>query len=285
MKLGVAGLFPPDWRRIDVEICRGMRAAGFRGAQWFFTKPLEAAPADVQRVKQAFKDAQLEIAQVNGWYEALVNPDEGIRAQGVRGLIALTRLGAIVNAPSVYIRPGGLNPRGHWWPHPGNHTPETFDHLVDSLRQVCAVAETEGVILAIEGHVLSPLDSAQRVRDLLAAVASPVLKFNVDPVNFLGTVRDVHDTRRVLNELFDLLGADTVVAHAKDVSLGDNLVVHIEEVLLGTGTLDYELFLRRFEQCKPDGYVLIEHLPDEKVLLARAALVRVAERIGLQLEV
>ena len=285
MKLGVAGLLPSDWRRIDVEICRGVRAAGFRGAQWFFTKPLEADLADVKRVKQAFKDAQLEIAQVNGGYEALVNPVDGIRAEGVRGLSALTRLGAIVSAPSVYVRPGGLNPRGHWWPHPGNHTPETFDHLVDSLRQVCAVAKTEGVILAIEGHVLSPLDSAQRVCDLLTAVASPMLKFNVDPANFIGTVRDVHDTRRVLNELFDRLGADTVAAHAKDVSLGDNLVVHIEEVLLGTGTLDYELFLRRFEQCNPNGYVLIEHLPDEKVLLARAALVRVAERIGLLLEV
>jgi sugar phosphate isomerase/epimerase len=282
MKLGVAGLLPP-WQAINIDACRAVRAAGFRGAQWFFPEPLAAEMADVRRVQRAFIDADLEICQVNGTYEALVNPDEGLRALGVRGLSALVRLGGFLKTPSVYIRPGGLNPRGHWWPHPENHTPATFDRLVDSLKQVSRIAEAEGVTLAIEGHVLSPLDSARRVRDLLDAVASPALKFNIDPVNFIGTVQDAHDTRRVLNELFDLLGAETVVAHAKDVALGDVLVLHIDEVLLGTGNLDYQLFLQRFEACCPDGYTLIEHLPDEKIPLARKALLLAAERSGVKL--
>ena len=177
-----------------------------------------------------------------------------------------------------------MNPKGHWWPHRDNHSPETFDRLVDSLRQVCRVAEPEGVILAVEGHVLSPLDSARKIAQLLDAVASPALKFNVDPVNFIGTVADVHDTRRVLDDLFDTLGAQTVVAHAKDVALGNALVLHIEEVLLGSGSLDYPLFLHRFEQICPDGYILIEHLPDEKILLARTSLIDFAKRAGVSIE-
>jgi len=283
MKLGVAGLLPP-WQQIDVAACRSVRAAGFLGAQWFFTKPLETDLKDVRRVQTAFAEADLEICQVNGWYEALVNPDEAIRSEGVRGLSALARLGGLLQSPSVYVRPGGLNPHGHWLAHPDNHTPATFDRLVGSLKQVCRIAEAEGVTLAIEGHVLSPLDSARRVRDLFDAVASRALKFNVDPVNFIGSVADVHDTRPVLNDLFDLLGADTVAAHAKDVTLGETLVLHIDEVLLGTGTLDYPLFLRRFEQCGPDGYMLIEHLPDEKIPLARAALLAAAEQAGVNVE-
>jgi len=283
MKLGVAGLLPSDWRRIDVEACHNVRSAGFRGAQWFIPRPLDVELGDMRRVQAAFVAADLEICQVNGSYEALVNPDNNLRALGVSGLTALARLGGMLKTPTVYVRPGGLNPRGHWWPHPENHTLATFDRLVDSLKQVCHVAEAEGVILAIEGHVLSPLDSARKVRKLLDAVGSPTLKFNVDPANFIGSVADTHDTRRVLTDLFDLLGDDTVAAHAKDVALGETLVLHIDEVLLGSGTLDYPLFLRRFEHFCPDGYILIEHLPDEKVPLARAALVAVSERAGIPL--
>jgi len=284
MKLGVAGLLPGDWRKIDREATRRVREAGFLGAQWFIPKPLEADPHEIERVRQAFADGGLEIAQVNGSYERLVDTDDTLRKEGVRGLQALTRLGAKVKAPTVYVRPGSLNTNHHWGPHPANHTFETFDRLVDSLRQVCAVAEGEGVLLAIEGHVLSPLDTARRVRDLLDAVGSPALKFNSDPVNFIGTLQDVYDTRRILNDLFDLVGQETLVVHAKDVSVADPLVLHIEEVLLGTGYLDYGLLLRRFQACTPDGWIEIEHLPNEKIPLARTALLQKADEAGVPLE-
>lgn len=283
MKLGVAGMLPP-WRQIDRTAAERVVAAGFRGASVVIDRPLEADRASVLRVRQAFAEAGLEVAQANGWYECLVNPDDALRAAGVAGLQALCRWGRLLDAATVYVRPGGLNPGGHWWPHPGNHTPETFDRLIASLRQVGAVAAAEGVILAIEGHVLSPLDSAARVAELLAAVASPVLKFNVDPVNFIGAVRDVHDTRRVINELFDILGPVTVAGHAKDCRLGDALVMHVEEVVPGDGTLDLGLFLRRFAASCPGGYMLIEHLPDAKVPAARAAVCRAAEQAGLAFE-
>jgi sugar phosphate isomerase/epimerase len=283
MKLGVSGMLPGDWRMIDGNATRRVRDAGFLGAQLFINKPLEADPRDIERVKSAFHESDLEICQANGWYEALVNPDDEIRAEGVRGLQALTRIGRMVNAPTTYVRPGGVNPRGHWYAHPDNHSVQTFDRLVDSLKKVGRVAQAEGMILAIEGHVLSPLDSPQRIRDVLDAVASPALKFNTDPVNFIGTVKDVHDTRQILNQLFDMVGPDTVAGHAKDVTILDALVVHIEEVLIGNGTLDYSLFLTRFQEFNPDGYLMVEHLPDEKVPLARKALVEKAQAIGIPL--
>jgi sugar phosphate isomerase/epimerase len=282
MKLGVAGLLP-EWKKIDIAATERVRQAGFLGASLFINRPLEAQKPDIQQVKEAFEAGGLEIAQVNGWYEALVNPDSTLRVQGVQGLQALVRIARQVNAPNTYVRPGGLNPNGHWYAHPENHSPRTFERLVDSLRQVTVVAEAEGMLLAIEGHVLSVLDTPQRVRDLLDAVSSPMLKFNTDPVNFIGTVRDVHDSRPILTQLFDLLGADTVVGHAKDLALQDSLVVHIDEVVIGSGTLDYTLFLRQFQACCPDCYLLIEHLPDEKVHLARTALLQKAGEIGVKI--
>lgn len=295
MKLGIAGqlphldvprpvLLPADWRAIDRAAAQRVRQAGFRGASLFINRPLEADKADLQRVKQAFADADLEIAQLNGWYEALCSYDDEKRAAGVRGMQALVRIGREVGAPNVYVRPGGHNPNGHWFAHPENHSPRTFDNIVDSLRQVCAVAQAEGMIVAVEGHVLSALDTPRRMRELIDAVGSPTLKFNYDPVNFVGTVRQVHDTSSVLREMYDLLGRDTVVAHAKDCRLGDQLVVHIEEVVPGTGAMNYELFMRQFQSLCPNGYFIIEHLPNELVPQACANVVALARTFGIPLE-
>jgi sugar phosphate isomerase/epimerase len=283
MKLGIAGLLP-YWNLIDLPAALRVREAGFRGASIFFPKPLEAQPEDVMRLKGILQAAGLEAAQANGWYEVLVHPDETVRAEGVRGIQALCRLGQQIGAGSVYVRPGSLNPRGAWYPHPANHAPATFDRLVASLKAAARSAEQEGVLLALEGHVLSPLDSAQRMRDALDAVGSPALMVNMDPVNFIGSVRDVHDTRRVLTELFDLLGEAIIAAHLKDCALEDRLVLHIAEVLPGLGTLDYGLLLTRMQALKPDVYALIEHLPDEKVPQARENVVSMAQQYGVELD-
>jgi sugar phosphate isomerase/epimerase len=283
MKLGIAGLIP-NWDGIDLAAARRVREAGFCGASIIFQRPLEADLDKVKALKALLDEAGLEAAQANGWYEVLVHPDDRIRAEGVRGVEALCRIGKLLDAGSVYVRPGSHNPRGAWYPHPENHTAQTFERLADSLRQCARAAQQEGVILAVEGHVLSPLDTPQRMRDILDLVASPVLKVNIDPVNFIGTVMDVHHTQGILNQLFDLLGRDIAAAHLKDLALDDRLVVHITEVVPGEGTLDYNLLLTRMNELCPQGYCLIEHLPDDKVPQARAAVLGFAQKAGIQLQ-
>ena len=280
MKLGVVGLLPP-WEQIDAAAARRVRSAGYRGVSIFFHKPLEADPAAVGRLKAALDEADLEAAQANGWYEVLVHPDEATRAEGIRGLQALTRIGRAIDAKTVYVRPGSLSAAGAWYPHPGNYAPEVFDRLVDSLRQAAQAAAAEGMMLALEGHVLSLLDTPQRMRDVIDAVGSPALRFNTDPVNFIGTVKDSYDPSRVLDELASLLGEYTVAAHLKDMTMQDRLVLHIEEVVIGDGTMDYGRLLPQLEQMNPDMYGLIEHLPDEKIPQARAGLMRAAEKAGI----
>jgi sugar phosphate isomerase/epimerase len=296
MKLGVAGrlprldeplpaFLPGDWRMITAEDAGRVRGHGFVGSSLFINKPLEAQATDVKRVGQAFKDGGLEIAQLNGWYESLCNYDDALRAQGVAGMITLTRIGAALQAPSVYVRPGGHNPAGHWYAHPENHTQRTFDLVVDSLKQACAVAQQEGMFIAVEGHVLSCLDTPQRIRELVDAVSSPALKFNYDPVNFTGSVKQVHDTRIILAQLKELMGPFTVAAHAKDLAIGEELVLHIKEVVPGAGWMNYEMFMKDFQALVPDGFFIIEHLPDEETLQAQKNVVEMAKRFGVPLEV
>jgi sugar phosphate isomerase/epimerase len=70
-------------------------------------------------------------------------------------------------------------------------------------------------------------------------LASPHLKIIMDGANVfpIGTLDRQHD---ILNEAFDLLGDDIVLAHAKDISR-DGEAGH---EAAGTGLLDYDYYIQ-----------------------------------------
>ena len=117
---------------------RGLRAAGFVGCSCYFPDATLPTDRELDRLRDTMRRGGIGVAQVNGRYESLVNPDESLRRQGVATLTAAVKVCQRLGGDNLYVRPGSLNPRGHWWPHPDNHLPATHDRLVDSLRQVAA---------------------------------------------------------------------------------------------------------------------------------------------------
>jgi sugar phosphate isomerase/epimerase len=281
MKLGVVGLMPRDLHTVDRAVARRIREHGFTGVSCVLSDPLEWTEPELGSISQILGDEGITVAQTNPRYEALVNPDDDVRAEGIRVLARACRCARWLHCDNVYVRPGSLNPHGHWTPHPENTHPRTIDRLVASLRAVVPVAAAEGVTLAIEGHIVSPLDSAERVRDVIQSVGSSWLRFNMDPVNFVGTLQDAYDSVPFLDHLFAVLGAYTVCAHAKDVAVEDRLVLHIAEAAPGEGLLDQAEFLRLFERYCPKRFALVEHLPDDRVPAAKAAMDRAALEAGI----
>lgn len=281
MYLGVQGLMPADLRTVTDETMAKVRAYGFTGVACRFLNPLEVTEAEVRSLRAIMESGGVDPCQTVARHPDLVARDPTERAAGVRAMQHMCRVTRWLGAGNLYVRPGSLNLRGSWYPHPDNFGAETFDTLLDSLRQVCSAAEAEGVLLAIEGHVLSMLDTPERVREVIDAVGSEALRFNMDPVNFVGGVRAAFDTTTLVGHLFDVLGPYTICGHAKDFYLEDRLVLHVEETVVGDGLLDQGTFLRRFEQHCPEGYVQIEHLPEEKIPRAREALYRAGLAVGV----
>jgi sugar phosphate isomerase/epimerase len=281
MRPGVAGLLPGDPAKITEEHVKRLRAHGFTGCSVHVPDPDAASSEELDRVRRLLADHGVRVAQANANYPALVHSDAAQRAEGVRQAQQACRAAARLGAVYQLIRPGSLNPTGNWRPHRENHTPETTARLVDSLRQVCDVAESEGVTIGLECHVISPLDSARKVREVIDAVGSSVLRYNADVVNFVSSFADAYDTTALLHRVFDELGKFVVSAHVKDVCLGDRLVVHIDECAPGEGIFDLETFMRLYESHHPEGYALIEHLPDAKVPAAKEAVDAVLARAGI----
>jgi sugar phosphate isomerase/epimerase len=73
------------------------------------------------------------------------------------------------------------------------------------------------------------------------------------------------------------------VGHFKDIRISDGLVLHIDEDVPGEGVLDLATALRRWESLNPDGYMLIEHLPEEKIPLAAENTRRIAREAGVKI--
>ncbi|MCU0512994.1 MAG: sugar phosphate isomerase/epimerase [Anaerolineae bacterium] len=266
MKLGIIGMIPSDFRTVDDALCQHIRAMGFSGVVAHLTgDPFSADLGALQHLQHILQRHGLRWVQLWGWYPSIVTDDEAVRASGIRAAGEIVRLGALMGVDAIGLRPTSMSHHGPWSPHPANYAPATEARLIDSLKQIVAVAAQHRLPIALECHVLTTLHSPAAIQRVLAAVNSPWLKINFDPVNLVGDLHAAYHLPRLLNELFDALGHLVIAAHIKDVTVEDDLVVHIREAMPGEGLMDFETLLTRFEALLPGAYAFIEHLPPEQV--------------------
>ncbi len=285
MHLGIAGYGPSEIKKLDGATVRKVKELGFTVLAVRIADPVSVNDRDIARTKSLFADAGLLIGQTNGNYGGgLCSANDNERSAAVKFLKRMVNITKKLGGPNTYFRPGSLNKNGAWLPHRENRSPAVFDRLVDSARQVCSVAENEGVMLAVEGGVVCPLYSPERVKDFLDAVGSKMIGLNMDPVNFVGCIEDAYNTTALLDRFYTLLGGRIVGAHAKDFKLIDALLPHFEEEVIGApeAMLDEVAFLKGMQKACPSAHVLVEHYPDDKVPAAAAGLRKFAEKAGVR---
>lgn len=283
MRFGVSGeLIPRSMDDVMPALAARVRELGFSGifSRFGDNDPHTTTEAQCRRVRDILDDAGLAMYQCTGYWQCLIDPDEGRRGEAVRTLQAALRVAAWLGARGIDTGPGSLNPRGPWWPHPGNWSPEARERLIASLRACAPVAEECGVFLSMEGHQLVVLDCAATMREVLDAVGSPMVKCDFDPVNWI-TLRTVYETGPAIREMVKILGPQIVSAHAKDVTIADRLVVHIDNVAAGTGILDYPTFLRLIEDLDPSFPVIVEAAAIDELPAVSAFLHETARACGI----
>ena len=214
----------------------------------------------------------------------LIAEDENVRKNEIKFVKRMINVSSRLGSPNTYLRPGSLNPKGGWTPHPKNHSTEVWDRLVDSTKQICDVAENEGMMIAVEGGTVCPVDTPQKMKDLIDDVGSKNLGLNMDPVNFIGSRDIAYDTTSLINEFYALIPDRILGAHAKDFTVVDSLLPHFEESIIGQpeSMLDNEALLLGLQKVNPKAHVLVEHLPDDKIPLAATGIRDIAERIGIK---
>ena len=283
MRFGVSGeLIPRNMDDVTPALAERVKALGFSGifSRFGDNDPHTTVEAQCRRVRAIFDDAGLAMYQCTGYWQCQIDPDEDRRREAVGTLKAALKVASWLGARGIDTGPGSLSPRGPWFPHLGNWTPEARQRLIGSLRECASVAEACGVFLSMEGHQLVTLDSAETMREVLDAVGSPMVRCDFDPVNWI-TLQTIYETGPAITRMVETLGQRIVSGHAKDVQIQDRLVVHIDNIAAGTGILDYPTFLRLMEGLGADYPVIVEAAAIEELPAVSAFLHRTAHECGI----
>ncbi len=284
MKIGLLGLITSDLTDVDYNKLRWASELGFHGVGAHLSVPAKTvSDKTAATVKSVFDDQNMAFLQLWGPYPCIISPDESIRQAGVAGARDIVKLAAKMGVSESGVRPTSLNPRWEWSPHADNYKPQTEDRLVQSLNEILQTADDYGIDIVLETHVTTTLNSARSIKRIIERTGSKRLKLNLDPCNFVSDLPTAFNPAPMINEQFDLLGQYIATVHVKDFYLEDRFVVHIAETVIGTGLMDFETILRRLSAIKPDGYVVIEHLPINLIPLAKRNLTQKIKDLGIPL--
>ena len=285
MRLGVVGLCG-DFRTLTSDEIANIKALEFTGLSFHFrSAEIPSVPPDAcSRCVQMLEDANLDLVQFGITYEeCLFHPDAAVREAAIASVQRGMATAASLNAHHYLFRPGSLNPDGAWTSHPDNHLPESMKHLIDTLKPIAEHAEQHELTLVMETHAVSIMGSPEICREIVESVGSDRLRIVMDFVNHFQTLLQVYNSEERLNQIFDVMGPVAPMAHIKDISVQNGLVLHLNEEVPGEGELEIGVALKRFDELYPNGYGLIEHLPAEKIPTANANVRRIAAENGVRI--
>jgi sugar phosphate isomerase/epimerase len=269
--MATLGLLSPEFPgdSLDANL-DAIAATGATGVQFDLVSavghsfPAELSGTTFEAIPEGFSRRQLELAALSGTYN-MIDPDREGRSVGAEGLDRLIAWAPRLGAEVVTLCTGSRDPESMWRKHPGNDSPEAWSDLLVQIERAVKVAEKYGVTLGVEPEIGNTINSVQKARRLLDEVKSPRLKIVMDGANVFQPGQ-LPNMRKVLDEAFDLLGSDIVLAHAKDLDK-DGEAGHLAA---GRGRLDYPYYLELLKKSGFDGTIILHALqpPEAKDRLA-----------------
>lgn len=201
----------------------------------------------------------LRMAAVSGTFN-IIHPDPAQREAGMRSLRAIAAACKAMGTSIITLSTGTRNAENMWRAHPANNSAEAWQDMLVSMHAIAAIGAEYDVIMAFEPEVSNVVDSAQKARQLLDILQSPHVKVVIDGANLFHT-GELPAMQQILEEAFALLGADIVLAHAKDINQ-DGEAGH---EAAGQGLLDYALYIGLLREYGYTGPLVLHSLTEEQV--------------------
>jgi sugar phosphate isomerase/epimerase len=223
--------------------------------------PEEIDPALADRVRVAAAERRIALAAVSGTFN-MIHPEEEVRRDGLRRLGVLAGACDRLGTSTITLCTGTRDPEDMWRRHQDNARPEAWRDLLATMQEALEMAEEHGVTLAFEPETNNVVDSAEKGRRLLDEMGSPRLKVVMDAANLFDATdptRCLSRSKEILEEAFELLGGDLLLAHAKDVNRSG------EVVAVGKGELDFDLYIKHLSEAGYDGSLVMHGLAEEEV--------------------
>lgn len=256
----------------DPEVlARAHVECGYKAA---YCPPLNAGQTDkIRAVREAFARCDVVIAEVGAWSN-MIGPEQDKRSKNLAMVAERLALAEEVGARCCVNYAGTVEPGRDWGPLAANFSRETFDLIVQTVRDLLAAVKPTRTKFTLEVMRTCPPDSVDNYLELIRAIDRPAFGVHLDPANMFYSPRQCFDSGATILDAVRRLGPWIASCHAKDLTVRPGLAVHIDECVPGTGVLDYRAYVDGLAALGRDVPLMLEHLKTEAEYRQAAEFVR-----------
>lgn len=219
-----------------------------------------------------------------GMWQNLLSDDEELRAVRIQRVRTLLGRADAMGCHCIVTLVGTKDPLDRVLaPHPYMYT----DACKAEFRQV-VLRILDGLDLKITKYAVEPWHNTffyqpEEIRAFIDGIDHPSFGLHLDQMNMVNQ-HYFYRTAELINKTFDLLADRVVSVHLKDVRPDPfHLFLKWDEVNIGDGVMDYEVYLERLAELPADTPCFNEHLADERdYALNFARLHHLAENAGVR---
>jgi sugar phosphate isomerase/epimerase len=226
----------------------------------------------IQEYAKAARENHILIAEVGAWSNPL-SLDAKTRSEALTKCKKALSLAERIGANCAVNITGS---RGEKWDghDPKNLTEETFDMIVDYVRDIIDTVKPKTACYTLETMPWMYPDSADSYLKLIKAINRKNCAVHFDPVNLISSPQKYYDNAGLIKDFVKKLGKYIKSCHAKDIIMKQDLTTHLEETRPGTGNLDYKVYLSEISKLGKEIPVMLEHLSEEKDYDLAAGFIR-----------
>ena len=211
--------------------------------------------------RRAAESHNLVIAEVGVWNN-LLDADPSRRKANFEYSIGQMRLADKLGARCCVNISGSLSDT---WdgPHPMNLTPATFDRVVEITQALIDESGIQHTYYTLEPMPwMYPCDVESSLK-LIEAVNRSQFAVHVDLCNLVNSYEKFCHTGDLVRSYFAALAPHIRSIHAKDIVIGKQLTLHLDEAIPGEGAFDFDALL--IEAAKLDDIpIMAEHLSTQE---------------------
>jgi sugar phosphate isomerase/epimerase len=261
-------------------LARAHRELGYRAAY----APADLSVTDTERIAgwvREFARQDVAIAEVGAW-KNMLDPDPAKRQSNMTYVTQRLVLAEALGARNCVDIAGSFNPESWFGQDPKNFSPDFVDSTVENCRKLIDAVKPKRTVFSIEMMPWSFPSGPDEYLRLIKAVERKGFGVHLDICNTMNSPVRFYNNAAGIRECFAKLGPWIRSCHAKDLNWGPGYQVSIQEVVPGTGLIDYKTYLRELSRLGTDAPLMLEHLHSEaEYTKGRQYIQQVARSLGL----
>ncbi len=236
----------------------------------------------LEEFKQAMKKHDIRIAEVGAWCNPL-HPDKKEAEKNIQYMIKRLELAEELEAKTCVNILGTKSDENWYAPTRESYGEAFFEEAVRVSQRIIDAVKPTHTKLSFEMMPYHFLDSATEYLRFLEAVDRQAAGVHFDICNTINHPRLLYDNGKHIRETFAALKEKIVTLHLKDLTLRkDTFTVEFNEVLIGTGEMEYEVLMKEIATLPTDTPAMLEHLETEAEYdAATATTMNFAKKAGM----